>query len=398
MKIGILFEGNFKNPGGFNQSLASALILKEIIEYRDNFTFITLDESCNNLLLKENLKSIIYKNSLFSKILNELCSIKFLKKLFNKFNITHSFTKFLKKNNFEIIIFLSPHQLSLYCSDVNFVINIWDIDHKKNSPYPEHNINNTFEKRENFMNYVLSKSFKIIVAHEQIKNDLINLYKCNSEKILVQSFISYLPFLKNDEKKQYDIKTLNYQIPFHKKILFYLASFWPHKNHIYIIDAAIILKKKLINNFHFLFCGSDKGNFNFIKNEIKKKKLSEFFTIIQFASNEEVIYFYQNAFGVVMPTTGGPTNLPLYESFFFKKPVFYTKGLLNDENLKKAIIEIDIKDPVDFANKLLNINNINLEKIKSYAYNYYFKVCDKEIYKKNYMTILNEVKLVTSKR
>ena len=199
------------------------------------------------------------------------------------------------------------------------------------------------------------------------------------------------------KKKKYDIKTLNYQIPFHKKILFYPASFWPHKNHIYIVDTAIILKKKSINNFHFLFCGSDKGNFNFIKNEIKKKKLSEFFTIIQFASNEEVIYFYQNAFCVVMPTTGGPTNLPLYESFFFKKPIFYTKGLLNDENLKKAIIEIDIKDPVDFANKLLNINNINLEKIKSYAYDYYFKVCDKEIYKKNYMTILNEFKLATPK-
>ena len=397
MKIGILFEGNPRNPGGFNQSLVSALILKEIIEYRDNFTFITLDEDCNNLLLKKNLKTIIYKNSLFSKILNKLYSNKFLKKLFNKFNITHSFTKFLKKNNFEIIIFLSPHQLSLYCSDVNFVINIWDIDHKKNSPYPEYNINNTFEKRENFMNYVLSKSFKIIVGHEQIKNDLINLYKCNSEKILVQSFISYLPFLINDEKKQYDIKTLNYQIPFHKKILFYPASFWPHKNHIYIVDTAIILKKKSINNFHFLFCGSDKGNFNFIKNEIIKKKLGEFFTMIQFASNEEVIYFYQNAFGVVMPTTGGPTNLPLYESFFFKKPIFYTKGLLNDENLKKAIIEIDIKDPGDFANKLLNINNINLEKIKSYAYDYYFKVCDKEIYKKNYMTTLNEFKLAKSK-
>ena len=146
-----------------------------------------------------------------------------------------------------------------------------------------------------------------------------------------------------------------------------------------------------------MFCGSDKGNFNFIKIEIKKKKLSEFFTIIQFASNEEVIYFYQNTFGVVMPTTGGPTNLPLYESFFFKKPIFYTKGLLNDENLKKAIIEIDIKDPGDFANKLLNINNINLEKIKSYAYDYYFKVCDKEIYKKNYMTTLNEFKLAKSK-
>ena len=44
MKIGILFEGNPRNPGGFNQSLVSILILNEIIEYRDNFTFITLDE------------------------------------------------------------------------------------------------------------------------------------------------------------------------------------------------------------------------------------------------------------------------------------------------------------------------------------------------------------------
>ena len=81
----------------------------------------------------------------------------------------------MNKNNFEIIIFLSPHQLSLYCLDVNFVINIWDIDHKKNSSSPEYNVNNIFEKRENFLNYVLSKSFKIIVPHEQVKNDLVNL-------------------------------------------------------------------------------------------------------------------------------------------------------------------------------------------------------------------------------
>ena len=395
MKVGILFESDPLNPGGFNQSLISALILNEIIEFRDNFTFITLDESSNHLLLEKNLNVIIYKNNFFSKILNRLYSINYLKKLFNKLNIKHSFTKFLKKNNFEIIIFLSPHQLSFYCSDVNFVINIWDIDHKKR-PYPEHHINNTFEKRENFLNYVLFKSFKIIVAHEQIKNDLVKLYKCNPDKILVQSFIPYLPYLTNKKIKQNNSKLLSYQIPFHKKILFYPATFWPHKNHKYIIDTAIILKKKSINNFHFLFCGSDRGNFDFIKNEIEKNELNKLFTIIPFASHEEVIFFYENSFGVVMPTTGGPTNLPLYESFFFKKPIFYTKDLLNDENLKKAIIEIDIKDPIDFANKLLNIDNLDLDKIKSYAYDYYFKVCDKEIYKKNYKSILKDFELALS--
>jgi hypothetical protein len=395
MKVGILFEGSPMNPGGFNQSLMSALILNEIIEFRDNFTFITLDESSNHLLLEKNLNAIIYKNNFFSKILSRLYSIDYLKRLFNKLNIKHSFTKFLKKNNFEIIIFLSPHQLSLYCSDVNFVINIWDIDHKKSS-YPEHHIDNTFEKRENFLNYVLFKSFKIIVAHEQIKNDLVKLYKCNPDKILVQSFISYLPYIANKKIKQNNSKLSSYQIPFHKKILFYPATFWPHKNHKYIIDAAIILKKKSINNFHFLFCGSDRGNFDFIKNEIEKNELNKLFTIIPFISHEEIIFFYENVFGVVMPTIGGPTNLPLYESFFFKKPIFYTKDLLNDENLKKAIIEIDIEDPRDFANKLLNIDNLDLDKIKSYAYDYYFKVCDKEIYKKNYQLILKDFELTLS--
>ena len=145
-----------------------------------------------------------------------------------------------------------------------------------------------------------------------------------------------------------------------------------------------------------MFCGSDRGNFDFIKNEIEKNELNKLFTIIPFASIEEVIFFYENVFGVVMPTIGGPTNLPLYESFFFKKPIFYTKDLLNDENLKKAIIEIDIKDPIDFVNKLLNIDNLDLDKIKSYAYDYYFKVCDKEIYKKNYQSILRDFELALS--
>ena len=40
MKIGILLKGNSRNPWGFNQSLVSALILNEIIEYRDNFTLL----------------------------------------------------------------------------------------------------------------------------------------------------------------------------------------------------------------------------------------------------------------------------------------------------------------------------------------------------------------------
>jgi len=401
MKIGILFEGKPTNPGGFNQSFNSALILNEINEYKNDFTFITLNNQTNKNLSNHNIRAILYNNNILLKIVSMLYPVEFIGSLLKKLGIKHPFTNFLKKNNFDIVIFLSPHQLSLYCSDIEFIINIWDLDHKKNSPYPEHNEPKVYRQREKLLNYVTFKAFKIIVAHEQNRNDLINFYKCNPDKILVQSFIPYLPtFFKKNKKKIFENKNnffLKYNIPIDKKILFYPSTFWPHKNHQYILDTAKILTKNSISDFHFLFSGSDKGNYSYIKNEINKHNLDKLVTIIPFVTNEELIFFYQNIFGVVMPTFGGPTNLPLYESFFFKKPIFYTKNLLNDQILKNAIIEIDTTNPNDFFEKLINIESFDLEKVKSFAYKCYIKDCSNELFKKNYNSILNEFKNIILK-
>ena len=66
-----------------------------------------------------------------------------------------------------------------------------------------------------------------------------------------------------------------------------------------------------------------------------------------------------------MPSLIGYSSLPLYEAFFFKKPVFYTKNLL-EENLKVLVTEIDIDDVNSLANEIINFqkNKTNL-KIKA---------------------------------
>ena len=38
--------------------------------------------------------------------------------------------------------------MSKFCKEVGFISNIWDLDHKKNSQFPEHNLNNTYEIKE----------------------------------------------------------------------------------------------------------------------------------------------------------------------------------------------------------------------------------------------------------
>ena len=67
MNVGILFEGSPKNPGGFYQSLNSALILNEIKEYKENLTFITLDNHAYKNLINKKLKTIFLKKILHQK-------------------------------------------------------------------------------------------------------------------------------------------------------------------------------------------------------------------------------------------------------------------------------------------------------------------------------------------
>ena len=64
-----------------------------------------------------------------------------------------------------------------------------------------------------------------------------------------------------------------------------------------------------------------------------------------------------------MPTFGGPTNLPIFESFYFKKPIFYTKHLIDDD-LKKCYSKIMFA----IRNKILFDHNkirMHVEKLLS---------------------------------
>ena len=71
-----------------------------------------------------------------------------------------------------------------------------------------------------------------------------------------------------------------------------------------------------------------------------------------------------------MPTDAGPTNLPLYESMFFKKPIFYSKNIL-DEEIQKIILPIDVKDPNSFLRMLQNVQNEDVAKKIQLGSNYY---------------------------
>jgi hypothetical protein len=93
-----------------------------------------------------------------------------------------------------------------------------------------------------------------------------------------------------------------------------------------------------------------------------------------------------------MPSLIGYSSLPLYESFFFEKPVFYTKDLL-DTSLKKFVTEIDLSDPESLALEIYNfdknIENIN-EKVKN-GKKYFIENLSDDKIKFEYLSLFNKI-------
>ena len=394
IKIGIFLEGSPKMGGGFFQSLKSSLMLLDIKKYNSNMDLIVTSNSTENYFLNRDVKSFLFRPSKIKKYFSELFEIDIIRELLNRFGINHPFTKFIKKKKFDLIIFLGPSTMAKYCSGTSFIFNIWDLDHKKNTQFPEHNFNNNYEKKEKLLKEIIYRAFKIIVPHESHKSDLIDIYKVSNKQIIVQNFIPMLP----DIHKKNEIKKINYNdiykkfnLPLEKKIIFYPAQFWAHKNHKFIIDAVEILKNKSNKEYFFIFCGGDKGNYNYIKKLISEKDLHDYFKILPFINDDSLISLYLNCSAVIMPTYCGPTNLPIYESFYFKKIIFYTKGLIPNDKINDRLIEIDIDSPSDLHDKLLLLDDKDkITKIVNNNFKFYDEICNEDVFIENYQKIIEE--------
>ena len=164
-----------------------------------------------------------------------------------------------------------------------------------------------------------------------------------------------------------------------EKHFFYPAQFWAHKNHKYIIDAINYLKIKNKLTFKFIFSGSEKGNKHYIDYLIKNKKLEKDILIFNYLNDNQILALYLKSIAIVMPTYVARSTLPLYEAFFLKIPIFYSKDIL-DEQLEKFVITIDLNNPNDLSQKLININSLKneIESKKIEGYKYFVNNCAKD--------------------
>lgn len=244
------------------------------------------------------------------------------------------------KENIDIFWFTYPANVDL---STPFIYTIWDIGHRVMPAFPETTKPMyRWNGHEEQCARMLAKATYILTGNETGKEEILENYNVMEQKIKIVPFpISFFCYEKEEIPK--------FELP--ENYFFYPAQFWPHKNHICIVKAVAILKKRGIS-VHIIFSGSDKGNQKYVQDMVNKLDVKELVHFAGFVSYGEMKYLYTHAKGVVFASLMGPNNIPPIEAVYLECPLIITDIKGHKEQMGDAAIYFDGYNPNDLAERM----------------------------------------------
>ena len=196
--------------------------------------------------------------------------------------------------------------------------------------------------------YAAKHADKIIAVSSETKNDLIEFYGENEEKIeVIYPVIDSKYEIRNTK---YEI-TAKYNLP--QKYILNVGSFFPRKNQKIIVEAFDLIKNKVEEDL--VLVGTGGNTRSEIEALIRKKNLQTRVKIISSVSNEELPAIYRAASVFVFPSLYEGFGMPIVEALFSKVPVVATKGGCFEEAGGKDSLYVNPNSAEEIADSILKV-------------------------------------------
>lgn len=250
----------------------------------------------------------------------------------------------------DVVWFISPNYQIV--DDVPYIYTLWDLQHRLQPYFPEVSSNGEWLTREQVFTIALKRASLIVVGTEAGKQEVMNLYELPHERVRVIPLPApEKSMIADDAKDEAVIASLGLHTPY----IFYPAQFWPHKNHIRILQAVKRLQEQYGLTFSVAFTGSDKGNATFLQQMAGKMQLQDNVFFLGFVAHDVVDCLYRKAFALVFSSFFGPDNFPPLEAFSWGCPVIASRIPGAQEQLGNAAVLFDPKSEVELANCILQL-------------------------------------------
>ena len=321
MNIVSILENSIKNGGGFNQALNAIIQMEQIKGEYFNHSVLTSNEENVAILVSLGINVNTFKKSFFDNIIAGFSTLEVTRRLLQKIKVIGPLEKKLIDMNCDLVYFVTPSSRVASLQVLNYILTVWDNSHRSSPEFPEVRSFGEFHRREYIYKNFISSSYLTIVDSEQLAEKINTRYGVDVERLIVMPFsINPIINLASAGKLNADDVLSSYNIE--RGFFFYPAQFWPHKNHVRILQALKILRDR--GKFYkVVFVGGDKGGLKHINIMIDKLQLTDQVKILGFVENDHMAILYRACATVVVPTYFGFTNIPPIEAWYFDKPLIY---------------------------------------------------------------------------
>ena len=215
----------------------------------------------------------------------------------------------------DFVWFLSPYFEAV---DVPFATTVWDLGHREMPYFPELSLSGwTFDQREGYYSHVLPRASLVVIGNNVGARTVTEFYRVRPDNIceipLPVDAVSLQGLTRDPSLLQpYGLTPGEY--------LFYPAQFWPHKNHITLIDALASLHAAGAP-MKLVLTGSDKGNRQYVEDYAAARGLKDSVVFAGFVDTPVLHQLYLNAYAMTFASLLGPDNLPPLEAMALGCPV-----------------------------------------------------------------------------
>ena len=262
----------------------------------------------------------------------------------------------IKQNDIDLVWF-PTYQFEPVC--VPYIFTVWDLQHRLQPFFPEVTQNGQWETRENFYTEALKKASFVLTGTDRGIEEIHLFYQVHRDRI------RKLPHPVPSVKEVTSV-SIQHLIPDEilGKYIFYPAQFWPHKNHIRILEALHQLKTQHNILLPLVLVGSDKGTKEYLQKKAIDLDIEKQIRFLGFVSREELVTLYREAYALVYASLFGPENLPPLEAFALGCP-----GIVSDvpgarEQYGDAAFYFNPLNAIELANSLRNFMTEDMQRKK----------------------------------
>lgn len=227
---------------------------------------------------------------------------------------------------------------------------IHDLMHRYEPSFPEVSSLFRYSLREHRMGNIARYCEVVLVDSNVGRQHVVESYGVATDKVYPLPYIAPSYLNESDERVDFDA---HYGLP--SKFLFCPAQFWPHKNHLRLLDAIHSVSGDRCPDIHLVLSGAKCYKFEQVKQYAQELDLSERVHFVGYVPDADLRGFYVRARALIMPTFFGPTNIPPLEALATGCPAIVSGIYGMPEQSGDAALYFDPKSVNEMAERITQV-------------------------------------------